>query len=121
MPAGWSGDRDVFSRDVTIRRSGGGRLKYSNSDPDRYRLAVQKVPLKPGRKYRLTGWVKTENVTGSESAPTLCLEWQGKDGRWMGGCYPDGIKRTRWTRLWRSCACPRKPGRFTWPLMSGKG
>ncbi|MDD4266658.1 MAG: hypothetical protein GXY25_02705 [Pirellulaceae bacterium] len=100
MPAGWSGDRDVFSRDATIRRSGGAALKCSNSDPGRYRLAVQKVPLKPGRKYRLSGWVKTENVSGRESGATLCLEWQGKDGRWMGGCYPDGIKGTRnWTKV----------------------
>ncbi len=113
MPAGWAGDRGVFSRDVTIRRSGRASLKYSNSDPDRYRLAVQKVRLKPGRKYRVGGWVKTEEITGSESGATFCLEWQDKGGRWMGGCYPDGIKGTRdWTKVEAVVRVPEEAGAF---------
>lgn len=113
MPDGWAGDRDVFSSDSTVHRSGQGSLKYSNSDPDRYRLAIQKVPLTPGRKYRFSGWVKTETIAGRESGATLCLEWQGKDGQWMGGTYPSGIKGTRdWTKVEEIVRVPAEAAAF---------
>lgn len=122
MPEGWTGDRGVFSIDSAVCRSGQGALKYSNADPDRYRLATQKVPLEPGHKYRFGGWVKADAITGRESGATLCLEWQGKDGKWMGGCYPSGVKGTRdWTRVEEIVRVPAEAGAFHLACYCRKG
>jgi hypothetical protein len=100
LPAAWYGDPQVYRLDRQVARSGQASLKYVNDDPQRYVLATQKVPLEPGRKYRFGVWVKTEGITGEEAGATICMEWQGTDGKWMGGSYPSGVKGTRdWTRV----------------------
>ena len=100
MPESWRGDTTVYSLDRTVKRSGEASLKYVNTDPNRYRLAAQKLPLQPGRKYAFSVWVKTDQILGQESGATVCLEWQGQDGKWMGGRYPSGVKGTAdWTRV----------------------
>jgi hypothetical protein len=63
-------------------------------------LCTQKVPVRGGWKCRFGVWIKTEGITGNESGATICLEWQGKDGKWLGGAYPSGVKGTRaWKRV----------------------
>jgi len=97
---GWQGNRQIFSLDPEVTRSGTASLKYVNTDAKRYVLCTQKVPLQAGWKCRVSAWVKTEKVIGEDSGATICLEWQGKDGKWLGGVYPSGVKGTRdWTRI----------------------
>ena len=92
LPLGWQGDPQVYSIDQAAGRSGTAALKYVNPDPKRYVLCTQKVPLQGGWKCRVSAWVKTSNVVGDESGATVCLEWGGQDGKWLGGVYPTGIK-----------------------------
>ena len=102
LPAGWNGTPGAFQRDVMVTKSGKASLKYVNTDPKQYLLCSQKVPLVAGYKYRFGAWVKTQDIRGakSESGATICLEWQGKDGKHLGGAYPSGIKGTKdWTRI----------------------
>ena len=100
LPDAWGGDRNVYSRDADAGRDGSASLKYVNDDPDRYRLATQRIPLQPGRKYRFRGWVRTDGVVGEESGATLCIEWSDKAGKWMGGVYPSGVRGTcAWTQV----------------------
>lgn len=100
LPEGWHGDPQIFATDREVHHHGAASLRYSNDQPDRYRLCTQKVPVTPGWKCRIGVWVKTKEIQGSESGATICLEWQGKNGKWLGGCYPSGIKGTRdWTRI----------------------
>jgi hypothetical protein len=94
LPLGWSGDRQVYSVDTSVTRSGKAALKYVNNDASRYRLVSRVVPVQPGWKVRMRVWVKTENLKGEESGATTCMEWSGKDGKWLGGCYPTGVKGT---------------------------
>lgn len=100
VPAGWYGTPQVYSVDRNTARSGKASLKYENADPKRYVLYTQKVPVQPGWKCRFGVWVRTQDIKGSESGATICLEWQGKDGKWLGGAYPAGIRGTKdWTRI----------------------
>ena len=47
MPEGWHGDRRVYAIDTEVHRSGKSSLRLTNTDPGRYRLCSQKVPLRP--------------------------------------------------------------------------
>ena len=100
LPSGWYGPVPVYSIDRDVHRTGSASLKYVNPDAGRYCLASQKVDPRPGRKYRFGVWVKTAEIAGPESGATICLEWQDKDGKWLGGAYPQGVKGTAdWTRV----------------------
>lgn len=114
LPAGWSGPPQVYSVDREVTHSGDASLKYVNDNPTRYSLSTQKVPLAPGRKYQFSVWVKTEEITGRESGATICLEWQDKDGKWMGGSYPSGAKGTQdWTQVVGVTRVPKDAASFT--------
>lgn len=98
LPEDWSGTAKIYSRDAAVTHSGEGALKYVNDDSAAYVLCTQPVPLKPGKMYEISAWVKTQDLTGEESGATLCVEYSGADGKWIGGCYPRGIKGTTdWT------------------------
>jgi hypothetical protein len=100
LPDAWSGNPQVYAREAAAGRNGSACLRFANSDPDRYVLCTQRVPVGPGWKCHFSAWVKTRDVEGPETGATICMEWSGPDGRWLGGCYPDGIRGTRdWTRV----------------------
>jgi len=100
LPAKWNGTPQVYTLDTAVARTGKASLKHVNQDPQRYVLCTQKVPIQPGWKCCISVWIKTQDIAGDESGATICLEWQGKDGKWLGGVYPAGIKGTRdWTRV----------------------
>ena len=58
-----------------------------------YLLARRAVPLRPGKCYRISAWVKTDRVESAETGATLCLEWHSAEG-YLGGAYPPGITGT---------------------------
>lgn len=100
LPEGWWGPPQVYSTDKTVKRTGESSLKYVNADSGRYALCSQRVPVRPSWKCRFSVWVKTQDVVGDESGATICLEWQDKQGKWLGGSYPPGISGTHdWTRI----------------------
>ena len=97
LPALWSGDVSVYSRDDTVAHSGAASLRFVNPDPKKYRLCSQAVKLEIGRRYEFSVWVKTQEVQGDDNGATICMEWSG-GGKWIGGSYPSGIKGTKdWT------------------------
>ena len=98
LPAQWSGDTNVYSRDATVARSGEASLKFQNADAGRYVLCGQPIELEAGARYEISAWVKTENIEGNESGATLCIEYRNQEGQYLGGAYPAGITGTRdWT------------------------
>ena len=114
MPVDWNGDRAVYARDESVARTGKASLRYVNADPKRYQLCGQKVPARPGHKYRFSVWVKTRDLAGKESGATICLEWQDKAGKWMGGAYPAGVKGTHeWTKVEGVTRVPAEAGGCT--------
>ncbi|MEA3365739.1 MAG: hypothetical protein U9Q79_08880, partial [Candidatus Hydrogenedentes bacterium] len=98
LPAQWNGNTNVYSRDTTMARSGEASLKFQSDNPDRYVLCTQPIELEAGLRYELSGWVKTENIEGGDSGATLCIEYRDKEGKYLGGAYPSGVKGTKdWT------------------------
>ena len=88
----WSQAAPVYSRDVTVKRSGNASMHYVNKDASVYRLCSQPITLTPGKMYKFGVWTKTAGMKGN--GPTVCLEWWGKDNRYLGGSYPSGRKDT---------------------------
>ncbi len=98
FPAQWNGNTRVYSRDTAVTHSGEASLKFQNDNPDHYLLCTQSVKLEPGLRYEFSAWVKTENIEGNETGATLCIEYRDKDGNYLGGAYPSGVKGTKdWT------------------------
>lgn len=99
VPESWRGDSKVYSFDQTQAHSGKASMKWSNDDPERYRLCYQNVDVKPGEAVVFSGWVKTENLKNGKA--TFCMEWSdAKTGSWLGGAYATGINGTNdWTRV----------------------
>lgn len=119
---GWNGSPAVYSRDAGVARTGGASLKYVNADAARYRLCSQSVPLRAGWKCRFSVWVKTERIAGADSGASICLEWSGADGKWLGGVYPQGVKGTRgWTKIEGVTRAPPEAARFSLTCYVRKG
>ena len=98
VPEDWSGPANVYSPVATPVHAGAGALQYVNPDASRYALCRQTLPLKPGRMYQFSVWVKCEDIVGNDSGATICLEWYTADDKYLGGSYPAGIKGTKdWT------------------------
>jgi hypothetical protein len=56
--------------------------------------------VKPGARYKICAWIRTEDVVGTEVGATIALEWIGTAGEFLGGCYPRGVTGTSgWTRV----------------------
>lgn len=99
-PVAWRCSPQVYAIDEQVRHSGRRSLRFHNMDPGRYELCSQQVPLKPGNLYEFSVWVKTEGIRGKDSGATICIEWWGKDHKYLGGSYPRGVKGdTDWTRV----------------------
>jgi len=99
-PAGKPADWGEYTTVNEVAHSGSRSLFYENTDAKRYVLSSQKLPLEVGKAYEISVWIKTENVQGPETGATLCLEWYGADGNYLGGYYPAGFTGTTdWREL----------------------
>jgi len=100
-PVSWSAPAPVYSSDDGTARTGEHSLKFVNDDPNSYVLCGQQIDLQPGRVYEVKAWVKTEGVEGADSGATVCVEWSGPEGKYLGGSYPGGKKgdTTEWTEV----------------------
>ena len=88
--------------------NGTGAFYYENGNPKYYGVPGQKIHLAPGKRYRFSVWVRTEDVKGDESGASICVEWCGADGKWLGGAYAGGVKGTKfWTKI--DCMTPIIP------------
>lgn len=85
-----------FSIDKEVKRSGSSSLFWQSQENKDYVVASQKVNLKSNRMYRLSAWVKTENLKGArESGATICMGYEDSNNKYIkGGPHPGGIKDT---------------------------
>ena len=90
----WSDRKPVYRFADGVGREGSRGLAFENSDPDYYSFPSQRVELRSGCCYAFEVWVRTENLSGDESGATICMEWSGTDGKWLGGAYADGVRGT---------------------------
>ncbi len=97
---GWDYSTEVYQVDDTVAHTGRRSLRYHNTDPGRYLLCTQQLPLKPGAFYEFSVWVKTQGIRGKDSGATICIEFADSQGNYIGGTYPRGIKGDRdWTLI----------------------
>jgi hypothetical protein len=100
LPAGWHNAGGVYTRDTDVSRSGQAALQYQNSDPEKYIICSRPVALEKGCIYVFSAWVRTQDVQGGDSGATLCIEYRDREGKYLGGSYPPGVKGdTDWTRV----------------------
>jgi len=90
----WTERKPVYCFGDGLGRAGSRGLAFDNSDPNYYSFPAQNIALQPGRCYAYEVWVRTENLVGSESGATVCMEWSAADGKWIGGDYAEGIRGT---------------------------
>lgn len=93
QPVAWRLPRG-YSIDTNAPHSGAACLRYDATDPGRYLLCSAPIRLQPGVWYEIEARVRTSNVVGEDSGATVCLEWRDAEGRFLGGCYPTGVKGT---------------------------
>ena len=100
-PASWSAPAPVYSVVTDRPRGGASCLRFENRDAGRYVLCSQPLVLTPGKQYEFEAWVRTEGIAGADSGATVCMQWSTKEGAYIGGDYPAGVKGTRgeWTRV----------------------
>ncbi|HOX37343.1 MAG TPA: hypothetical protein PL033_05070 [Candidatus Brocadiia bacterium] len=98
-PVAWTLKPPVYSLSVESPRGGLKCLRFENADPKNYVLCSSPIELKIGSCYEFSVWVRTENVEGEDTGATICVEWWGRDGGYLGGAYPAGVKGTsaEWT------------------------
>ena len=91
---GWSAQKPAYHFADGVGRNASRGLAFDNSDPKFYSFPSQKINIKTGCCYAFEVWVKTEDLKGDESGATVCMEWSGPDGKWLGGAYAEGVRGT---------------------------
>ena len=96
----WTERKPVYHFADKVGRNGSRGLVFENDDPDFYSFPSQKLDVQRGCCYAYEVWVKTENLKGSESGATVCLEWYA-DNQYLGGAYAEGVCGTSegWQRV----------------------
>ncbi len=96
---GWGLPQPLYAIDATVAHSGTHSLRYHNEPGGPYLIAGQGLPLKVGKCYRMSAWVKTEGIASTDTGATISMEWGGRQG-YIGGSYPPGIMGTSdWRRI----------------------
>ena len=72
--ADWGSHGTMYSRVASpTHGSDSWAMRYSNGDKDEYTTCSQHVAAaKATRRYNVSVWVKSENVTGDDSGATFC-------------------------------------------------
>lgn len=107
-PAGW----EVWAKEPAVAVWSAGNARTGSralqigvvTDKDGCRwIQEEAVKVTPGQKYRLTGWVRTENVLGNAN---IAIGWYSKKG-WLATTRSIEINRTHnWRQLVVEAAAP---------------
>lgn len=89
---GWSGKAPYYTVATDNAKSGGASLHFSHQEETPYVLCSQRLDLDIKKSYVFGAWVKSSNLKGD--GPTVCVQWH-KDGKFLGGVYPSGVKDTK--------------------------
>jgi hypothetical protein len=112
-----------FSRvtDV-VRAPAAAAMRQSNDDASDYHTCTQVVKgAAAGRRYKASVWVKSANISGTDSGATLCVEFAGKSG-YIRGSYPKGVKgATDWTQVTSVAQVPMEATSVSLSVYTRKG
>jgi hypothetical protein len=71
-------------------------LRFAWDDAARRKIATQKLPLRPGSRYLISAWLKSDNVHGAALGATFGVQWWRRE-ECLGGSSPLGVG---WTTDW---------------------
>jgi hypothetical protein len=93
LPIKW-GWNDIWTPSDTAY-AGNCSATYRRDDPNQYKLLTQMIPAQPDSYYRISCWIKTDNISinpeKSSCGAKICLEWSDTNGTFLGGYYTKGI------------------------------
>lgn len=81
---GWSQGLPGWSVETGAGLNGSKGLVFRSETPVTPKWMLQVVTLKPGVRYRFGCWTKV-NPVSPHAVAQFALEWQDKDGKWLGG------------------------------------
>ncbi|HPY91610.1 MAG TPA: hypothetical protein PLT23_12835, partial [Lentisphaeria bacterium] len=90
--AGWGGPAPYYTVSTETAKTGKASLHFSHKEPKPYVLCGQNIKLDKKKFYHFGVWVKSSGMKGN--GPTICVQWWGKDNKFLGGSYPSGVKDT---------------------------
>ena len=67
-PVGWMKARSTFRYEKGAGRNYTRALAFEVGDPKQYDFPAQMLKLEAGKRYRVSGWIRTENLTGGAGA-----------------------------------------------------
>ncbi|MDD4539874.1 MAG: carbohydrate binding domain-containing protein, partial [Lentisphaeria bacterium] len=88
----WHGRAPYYSIDRSTAHSGQASLHFNHADTTPYVLCSQKITMDKNKEYRFGCWVKSSGMKGG--GPTICVQWNDANGKFLGGNYPSGMKDT---------------------------
>ena len=95
LPDGWTVLRGGFTLDTAVKYRETRSLRVSAPDPEAYPVIYQTIPCKRFNEYFFRAWVKGQNVVGDTPVgASIFIDWADKDGKYLGGHYPAGLKGT---------------------------
>lgn len=99
---GWNYPSRTFSLSTDTASDGKNSIRFENQDASQYEFCNQTLDLKAGEIYQYSCRIKTQNVRSPGQGVTICIQWNGADGKWLGGAFPPlGVKGTvnEWTEI----------------------
>jgi spore germination protein YaaH len=101
---GWTPDQTGTNATFSYTNTGADGNKsvsitYPNSDSGQYAYYMQNVPIKSNIDYRLSAWMKTNNITGNDSKARIEIDWLNDNGYISDTAVADSITGTTgWTK-----------------------
>ena len=123
VPNGWTKPSETFRYAAGAGRSLTRGLVYDVPDASRYFIAGRRIDLKAGMRYRLAGWIRTENVKGGFGA-RFGLEFYDANGKYIApGLYTPGLKGTSddWTFVTTEIESPTNAARAVFLAFLAQG
>ncbi|MHB1000230.1 MAG: carbohydrate binding domain-containing protein [Armatimonadota bacterium] len=100
----WPSNSAYWQVDNSVAYTGNRSLRFTNNNPLAYPIVSRNFPVTRYATYRISAWIKTQNVTGNESGATIALAFHDSAGKYISGYYPTGLKGTNgWTQVSAEC------------------
>ncbi len=98
---GWPSNSSFWGVVTGTAHSGNASMRLKNGSTSSYPIISRSIPVQTDCRYKISVWVKTQSVSGTDSGATIALEYYDGNGNYIpGGCYPAGIKGTsNWTKI----------------------
>ncbi|MDO5566528.1 MAG: hypothetical protein Q4G59_07710, partial [Planctomycetia bacterium] len=92
---GWGYSARTYSLCSDTASDGKNSIRFDNQVVSRYDFCNQPLDLKAGEMYQYSCRIKTEKVRCPGQGVTICIQWNGANGKWLGGAFAaTGVKGT---------------------------